>query len=117
MTAGEEPIRFVEELEMEEEVVHWSFDENGYHAFTATGKPLNIVRSLSLQPPIASEDDYYTWLWLETLQGFYVARQRIVEAMPQGWWLVRQVVPASPHLFFQHFSDELEAYVMRLPLP
>lgn len=108
------PVEIVDEHLVRDEVVHWVYDDFGYHAFTSSGMTLNIIHSVSVQLPIERPEDYFTYLWLETLQGFYMARQRIVESAPQGWWLVRQLIPGNTYNFFQEFQDNIEDYLERL---
>lgn len=107
-------IDIINERLMQDEIVHWVWDTLGYYAFTSSGMSINIVRSTSVQPSIQRPDDYYTYLWLETLQGFFLARQRIVDSAPQGWWIVRQLIPNVGHHFFQAFQDDIASYVERL---
>lgn len=99
---------------LDEEIAHWVSDDRGYHAYTRGGTALHIVRSASVQPPIKRPEDYPTWLWVEALQGFYLARQRIVDGVPQEWRLVRQLVPSERHGFFVDFQDVIAAYLIDL---
>lgn len=104
----------VEQKSMREEIVHWVCDGLGYCAFTSSGRGINIVRSASVQPAIASEADYFTYLWIESLQGFFLARQRMIESSGQGWWLVQELTPQSSYQFFYMFQDDIQTHLEML---
>ncbi len=107
---------YVTAEEMEREVVHWVTDPCGYFAYTADGAGLAIVRSLSIQLAIEDPLDYHTWLWLETVQGFFLARQRFVEFAPGGWWLVRRFEPGASEHFFHEFGERLPDWLVAATL-
>lgn len=99
---------------VDDEVTHWVSNDLGYHAYTRGGLALSIIRSASVQTPIAHPERYPTWLWLETVQGFYLARQMVVDSIPQTWHLVRRLTPAEPHAFFSAFRDAAADFVSTL---
>lgn len=99
---------------LDDEIAHWVSDVQGYHAYTRGGAALHVVRSASVQPPITHPEDYHTWLWIQALQGFYLARQRIIDGVPQEWRVVRQIVPSEGHGFFVDFRDDLVDYLVAL---
>jgi hypothetical protein len=104
-------VDIVNERVIRDEIVHWVYDDLGYYAYAGSGLTLNIVRSISVQLPIENPDDYSTFLWLETLQGFFLARQRLLDSSPQGWWLIRELMPDESHAFFQRFGDSIHDYL------
>lgn len=92
---------------MEDEVLHFVTHETGYRAYTARGLRLDIIRSESIQPDIGDPGDYYTWLWTETFQGFYLMRQRVTASRAAGWEVVREFVPRDPYGFYFDFLDRI----------
>lgn len=97
-----------EEIRLQEEVTHFVTTSTSYHAVTITGRVLNIVRSRSLQPPITSEKGFTTFLWVEALEGFFLFSQQVVDQIPAGWILEKEIVPADPQGFFLSYLDELK---------
>lgn len=109
-------VEIVQEEEMDEEVLQWVVDASGYHAYTRAGLGLQIIRSASVQPPIENPAQYQTWLWMETVQGFFLARQSVIESVPQEWRLARRITPGEAHRFFVDFKDVVLDYIAGLHL-
>lgn len=103
--------QIAEERLIDDPVEHFVTNENGYFAYSQSGRALAIVHAHSIQPPIDNADDYQTFLWVETVDAFFLLRQRIVNAEPQAWSIVREIVPYQRHNFFYHFIDVLAEYL------
>lgn len=78
----------------------------------------DIIKCRPFQPEIRNHDNYASYLWVQTYQGYFVMRQRFVEQHACEWRVVREVEvdDAEPAFFddaearfleeFQAFDDE-----------
>jgi hypothetical protein len=96
-----------EEETLEDEIIAFEMDPEGYLAITANHGFITILRSKSLQPPISNEQDYLTYLWVEAAEGFFLLSQQIREGKPEGWLLIRRITPESREDFFHDYMREL----------
>ena len=96
-----------EEIEIDEPVKHISSDETNYIIITETGRLLNVVKSVSIQPFIEDPDRFLTYLWVEAKEGFYLLSQRFECGAGQGWTLMKQFIPVEELTFFLEYRDEL----------
>ncbi|MBM3464682.1 MAG: hypothetical protein FJX76_21505 [Armatimonadetes bacterium] len=99
---------------LKDTIVQFVTSEHGYFAYSAQGRSLTIVRAHSYQPEIVDEEEYHTWLWVESLDGFYVLRQQIVAHEPKEWTIVAEIIPAERYAFFIEFLDHLPEFVAAL---
>jgi hypothetical protein len=83
-----------------EEVIHFEAYREGYYAILRRGDRLDIQRIFHIQPPIVNENDYFAFMFAQTLFGFFLFRQRVVENKPQPWEVYMELIPESPHSFF-----------------
>ncbi|MEW6278344.1 MAG: hypothetical protein AB1758_06975 [Candidatus Eremiobacterota bacterium] len=104
----------LEVREMEDEVVQFVTTEAAYIAYTAQGRRLDILKSVSVQPPIREEASYATYMWVRALQGYFLLRQRIEESKPGPWFVIRELVPEQDYLFFENFQDQVEEFAQGL---
>lgn len=95
------------ERPMEDEVIQFVAHETGYRAHTAQGMRLDVIRMVSIQPDIETPEGYFTWLWAETIQGFYLMRQRVTASGGEAWQVVREFVPRDSYGFYFDFQDVL----------
>lgn len=102
-------------IELEDEVISFVTHEVSYIAFTREGRRLDILKSSSFQPEIEDPEDYFTYMWVKALQGYFLLRQRYVESRPQEWFVIRELEPESNYLFYEEFLDELPRYLEGLP--
>jgi hypothetical protein len=99
---------------LDDVVKQFVVDAHGYFAYAASGLTLTIVRALSVQPPIADDQDYYTYLWVESVNGFFLLRQQVLQCAAQSaqeWVVVRRIEPNDTFNFFFEFLDGIEEYV------
>ena len=94
----------------DEEITIFEADENGYYAYPRRGGRFDIVHAFNFQPPISNFDDYYSFMFVESLQGFFVFRQRIVENKEDQWRVYLELIPRERHCFFA------EAWALHLKL-
>jgi hypothetical protein len=66
-------------------------DANLYYFVASDGRRGDIVRCRTLQPPVVDENDYFYYLWAETIQGYFVLRQQFLEGQAQDWLLRAEV--------------------------
>ena len=86
--------------QFEWEAVHFEAYERGYYALLRRGDRLDIQRVFTIQPPIDDPDDYYAFMFAQTLQGFFVMRQRVIDGKTGNWEVFLEVIPEEPHRFF-----------------
>jgi len=82
------------------EIVHFEAYEKGYYAILRRGDRLDIIHSLHLQPPVEDPGNYFAFMFVETLQGFFLLRQRVFENRPENWEVYLEITAAEPHRFF-----------------
>ncbi|MFC1474966.1 hypothetical protein ACFLQK_02865 [bacterium] len=85
---------------LEEEVTHFEVYENGYYVLLRRGDRLDVTRAFNMQPPIENSDDYYSYLFAETQQGFFLMRLRVLGNVAQGWELYLEMTPEEPWRFY-----------------
>lgn len=100
------------EWPLEEEILRFVTDQTSYSARTRSGMELRILKAQTFQPPVQDEDNFATFLWIETVEGFFLLRQHLVYSQALPWYLLRRLIPApgQPH-FFHEFQEELESYI------
>jgi len=90
------------------EVKHFVTNEFSYYGVTDTGFLFDIIKSKNIQPPIEKEEDFYCYLWLECVRGFYLLRQRFIKDAPQEWYLEVEIIPRERYPLY--FVDMLEYF-------
>lgn len=100
------------EWPMEDEVFRFVTDNQNYSARTRAGMELRILKAWTYQPPVEDENNFATFMWVQTVEGFFLLRQHLVHSQALSWYLVRRVLPSpgQPH-FFHDFQDLLPEYV------
>lgn len=94
-----------------DEVIQFVTHDLSYIAYTRTGRRLDITKSMSAQPAIVNPDDYFSYMWVKALQGYFLLRQRYVESVAEPWFVVRELKPETDFRFYEEFLDELDAYL------
>lgn len=92
-------------VQLEEEIGHFQADSLGYYAYLRRGGRIDIQRVFNFQPPIENFEDYYSFMFVESLQGFFLFRQRMFENKPRPWHVCLELKPTEPHLFFTQARD------------
>lgn len=102
-----------EVIELEpEEVIQFVTHDLSYIAYTRTGRRLDILKSHSVQPPIADPENFVTFMWLKALQGYFVLRQRYVEKVPEPWYVIQELRPETDFRFYEEFLDVVDDHVI-----
>ncbi len=97
---------------MEDEVLRFLTDQASYSARTRSGMRLRILRARSFQPEVRDEENFATFLWLETTEGYFLMRQHLFHHRPLAWFVLRRVVPVQVQPdFFPDFHEHLAGYV------
>lgn len=94
-----------------DEVIQFVTHEVSYIAYTRMGRRLDILKSTSVQPPIADQQDYDSYLWVKALQGYFVLRQRYVESIAEPWHVISELEPETDFRFYEEFLDVVEEFV------
>ena len=110
---NDEPEREIDSLlksivAMDDDVTHFVVYEKGYYALLRTGRRLDITRIHAFQPGIDDFDDYFGYLFIESIDGFFIMRQRILENRAQMWVAVAELVPFETGDFFRHMCWRIE---------
>lgn len=100
------------EWPLDEEVVRFVTEPLNYSARTMTGMELRILKAQTFQPPVENPDNFPTFMWIETAEGFFLLRQHLVFNQGLPWRILRRILPAPGQPYFFHdFQDVLESYV------
>ncbi len=84
----------------DDEITIFEAGENGYYAYLRLGRRIDIQRAFNFQPPIDNFDDYYSFMFVESLQGFFLFRQRVVENKSEPWHVFLEMTPRDPCVFY-----------------
>jgi hypothetical protein len=95
-------------MQRDDEIVLFEASELGYYAYPRLGGRFDIMHAFNFQPPILNYDDYYSFMFVESLHGFFVFRQRVFENKEEPWRVFLELVPREPHCFF---SDALSLHL------
>lgn len=100
------------EWPMEDEVFRFVTDHMNYSARTRSGMELRILKAWTYQPPVQDETNFATFMWVETVEGFFLMRQHLVFNQALPWHILRRVIPSPGHPYFFHdFQDVLPDYI------
>jgi hypothetical protein len=85
----------------DDEIVHFDAGENGYYAYTRPGARIDITHVFNFQPPIGDFGGFHSFMFVESLQGFFIFRQRIFENKEEPWRIYLELTPREPLCFFK----------------
>jgi hypothetical protein len=85
---------------LEEEVHLFEAYEHGYFALLQRGPRIDILRIFNFQPEICDFNDYPTYMFIESMQGFFIMRQDVREGRPGPWIVCAELHPRNPIAFF-----------------
>lgn len=97
-----------DEIYFFEEVKDFYISNELYYCITTSGRIINIIKAINLQPPIEDLNHYLTVLWVEAKEGFFVFQQEIFNLNPQKWILEKQIIPKSSYNFFSDYIVKLK---------
>lgn len=87
-------------IERDDEITLFDAGPDGYYAYLRSGARIDIKHAFNFQPAIDDFDDYFSFMFVESLQGFFLFRQRIVENKPRPWRVCFEIIPREQHCFF-----------------
>jgi hypothetical protein len=99
-------------LPLRDPVFRFVSTAQSYCAYCESGLRLDIVRCRNLLLEQTDPDDYWNFLWMQSLQGFFILRQRVQVGITEDWILVGELITNAPlSQFFDLFQDHFEAVV------
>ena len=99
-------------LPLKDPVFRFISTAHSYAAYCESGLRLDIARCRNMLLAQSEPDDYWNFLWIQSLQGFFVLRQRVRVGITEDWVLVGEVLTSSPiSQFFDLFQDSFEEVV------
>ena len=99
-------------LPLRDAVYRFVSTTHSYTAYCESGLRLDIARCRNILIPQPEPDDYWNFLWIQSLQGFFVLRQRVRVGVTEDWVLVGEVLTSSPvSQFFDLFQGSFEDVV------
>jgi len=85
-----------------------TFVVNGdlYFGVTCRGLVFYIIRGHSIQTDIPDVEDYYTYMWANCKEGFFLLRQHFYMGVPGPWFLEAEVIPTDrTPAFFERIRE------------
>lgn len=88
--------------------------QGSYYFLAADGRRGDIIKCRNIQPPIQDYENYETYLWLKTVQGYFLLRQHFVDGGAQEWRICREIVIEDPSFdSFEEIGDHLEEELLK----
>ena len=98
-------------------VLRFISTSESYSAYCQSGLRLDIARCRNILLDQEDPDDYWNFLWMQSLQGFFVVRQRVRVGVTEEWVLVGELFTSAPvSQFFDSFQEHFEHVVRRFGL-
>ena len=83
-------------------------DSGAYYFVACDGRRGDIIRCGTHQPRIGDPDNYFYYMWAETVQGFFLLRQHFVEGQAGPWSLLGEFEVEDPApTFFETLSEHV----------
>ena len=103
-----DPTAGVTSIANDVEVINFVMESGVYCFKTADRRRGDIAKVRTLQPSVKNHSDYFSYMWVQAVQGYFVLRQRFVDGKAQEWRLIREIEVEDPELyFFEHMGDAL----------
>lgn len=98
---------------IKEEVKSFVTDKLSYYGVTISGFLFNIVKTHNYCPEIKDHEDYFTYMWLECTDGFFLLRQHFLQGFALPWVLEGELIPKERDMNFFYtvrdfFSEHTE---------
>jgi hypothetical protein len=93
-----------EEIILEEEIIDFYIEDGVYFAISTSGRIFHIRKIVCIQPEILDEKEFFAYLWMEAIEGFFLLRQKIKEGKAEKWILEKEVVPFEYFNFFENYQ-------------
>ncbi len=98
---------------LDDEILDFVTTEAAYLICTHSGLTLHVRKCRTRQPAIEDEDNYTSFMWADTLQGYFLLRQQFWHGKAQPWRLIREITPQEASVFFfDQFDDQVLDYVL-----
>lgn len=97
----------------DEEIMTFEANTTGYYAYTRPGFRFDITHAFNFQPPIDNFDNYFSFMFVESLQGFFIFRQHVFENKEEPWCIYLELIPRAPHSFHKD-AVAFHSYLQRV---
>lgn len=97
-----------EEIAMEEEIIDFYIEDGVYFAVSTSGRIFHIRKIVGIQPEIINEEEFFTYLWMETIEGFFLLRQQIKEGKVSKWTIEKEIIPFEYFNFFENYQEKIK---------
>lgn len=84
-------------------VCNFHSSPTAYVAFCQDNMRLDIAKCRNYLPPVIDPMDHCHYMWVQSLQGFFILRQQIREKVSDEWYVVAEVTPDE---FSSYFFEE-----------
>ena len=91
--------------------VHRFFgSDSSYIAYCEENLRLDIAKCRNYLPAGIDPADYHHYMWVSSLQGFFVLRQRVRGRLSEEWTVIAELVPGEYHSsFFEEIWEDFES--------
>lgn len=86
--------------DIKEEVRSFVTDRLSYYGVTTSGFLFNIVKTHNYCPDISDHNDYFSYMWLECVDGFYLLRRHFLHGFALPWVLEVELIPDERDMNF-----------------
>lgn len=91
------------------EIQTFVVDTGSYYFVAVGGLRGDIRRCRTFQPDIKDPDDYFFFMWVESVQGYFLLKQQFLEGRAQEWYLIAEIITEeSGPAFFEELSEAME---------
>ena len=85
---------------------------SSYTIYVEPALRLDVARCQSLEAGPLPDGPYWSYLWVQAVQGFFVLRQPIIEGRPGPWEMLYQVEPDEfSSLFFPWVEENFQQLI------
>lgn len=77
------------------EVLHFLTTANAYTIFYEPYGRMDVARCTSMTPDAPPEGDFWCYMWVQSVQGFFVLHQPVLEGKAGTWSVIFEIVPAE----------------------
>lgn len=109
-TEDRSPARVFRYLATPADIRTFVVDNGAYYFIAVDGRRGDIIRCQTYQPGIGESEDYYFYMWVQSLQGYFMLRQRFEGGRAGDWQLLGEFeTEESGSRVFDLLSDEVVA--------
>ena len=85
-------------------VCNFHSSATAYVAFCQDNVRLDIAKCRSYLPPMIDLLDHCNYMWIQSLQGFFILRQQVRGRVSDEWYVIAEVEPDE---FSSYFFEEM----------